>query len=403
MSAIAHKTVLHHISSLTSEAAVEAVFLAVCLTHACPTQAYDPIVAAGTNASILHYAKDNANLRGKTLLCMDAGAEFQCYSSDVTRTFPLTTITRTVKVIDPASNSAKSGALQTKSGPPVKVKRGILAWPNPHAEALYALVERMQEACLAACGPGVYFSNLFRLAQRIAVHGLLDLGVLRIPNDDGVKNTDKSDAEHVERFVEDFIDSGYIYAFFPHGLGHHMGLDVHDIGPIGTMAGVKAKVERMQDSVTGKGVRRMPVPPIPHHHHRLLPAHSTSSSSTSPPQFPSFSSEPQNEKEEETPLEPGMIITIEPGLYFNAYALSHLYLPHLPFAKLINRPVLDIYVTEVGGVRIEDDVLITADGIENLTLSEGAVKGKEMLEVIHAGERCGHKRGECPFPVFTGQ
>lgn len=77
-------------------------------------------------------------------------------------------------------------------------------------------------------------------------------------------------------------------------------------------------------------------------------------------------------------LEPGMVVTVEPGIYFSTYALNMFYLPSPVHSKYINVSVLEKYLP-VGGVRIEDDILITPNGYENLTK---APKGAAMLEII---------------------
>ena len=84
-------------------------------------------------------------------------------------------------------------------------------WPSKEVAEIYAIVEEMQERCIAMLGPGVRYLDAFHLADRIAVNGLMRLGILR-----------KAD-------VEELLRSGISRAFFPHGLGHHMGLDVHDV------------------------------------------------------------------------------------------------------------------------------------------------------------------------------
>lgn len=71
---------------------------------------------------------------------------------------------------------------------------------------------------------------------------------------------------------------------------------------------------------------------------------------------------------------------------FNRWALKALYLPNPTFAKFIDEEVLARYM-HVGGVRIEDDILITKDGYENLTMTP---KGKEALKIIREGANCEH-------------
>ncbi|KAK3168300.1 hypothetical protein OEA41_004747 [Lepraria neglecta] len=302
VSSIAHRTILHHITSLKTEAEVHALYLDVCIAHGTQLQAYPPIVGSGSNASFLHYFDNNDSLKGKGLLCMDAGAEWECYTSDITRTFPLTAD----------------------------------GWPSKEAAEIYALVEETQERCIAMLGPGVRYLDAFFLADRMVAEGLLRLGIFRGED------------------VEEVLKSGVTRAMFPHGLGHHMGLDVHDVRSISVFQG-NPQARRLDD----KDDFRMQHAPC---------------------------------TKEAVLLEPGMVLTVEPGIYFNEFALKKLYLKDPHFAKYIDEKVLERYM-HVGGVRIEDDILITKDGYENLTL---APKGKEMLDVIRDGAKCTHGEG-CSF------
>lgn len=106
---------------------------------------------------------------------MDAGCEWECYASDIIRTFPL-----------------------SASG-----------WPSKETEKICALVEEMQERRIEMLRPGVWYLDAFYVADRIAAEGLIRLDIF------------KSD-------IDELLKSGTNKAVFPHGLGHHMGLDVHD-------------------------------------------------------------------------------------------------------------------------------------------------------------------------------
>ena len=79
-------------------------------------------------------------------------------------------------------------------------------------------------------------------------------------------------------------------------------------------------------------------------------------------------------------LEEGMVITVEPGIYFSRLALANA--RKQPLAKYINLDLAEQYYLPVGGVRIEDDILVTGAGHENLTT---APKGNEMLKIIRCG------------------
>jgi methionine aminopeptidase len=112
-------------------------------------------------------------------MCLDAGAEWQGYAADVTRTFPL-------------------------SGD----------WPSREAKQIYDLVQRMQTQCMDMIGPGKRFVDAQYLAHLVAIEGLLELGIFH----NGSK--------------KEIYQAGTSVAFFPHGLGHHMGLEVHDVSTV---------------------------------------------------------------------------------------------------------------------------------------------------------------------------
>jgi Xaa-Pro dipeptidase len=145
------------------------------MAHGAKRQAYPVIAASGPNASTLHYADNDQPLRGRQLVVLDAGAEWRCYASDVTRTFPV------------------AGRFSAE------------------AAAVYAVVERVQRECIERVRPGVPFYMLHLHACVVAVTGLLELGVLRGAT------------------VAEILEAGTVAAFFPHGLGHHVGLEVHDV------------------------------------------------------------------------------------------------------------------------------------------------------------------------------
>ncbi|KAL1978262.1 hypothetical protein VTN31DRAFT_1121 [Thermomyces dupontii] len=285
VSGLAHTEVLRHIGKMSNEAEIAGLFLNVCTAHGAPKQAYEIIAASGENAAVLHYIKNNQPFKNRQLVCLDAGAEFNCYASDVTRTFPL----------NPNGE-----------------------WPSPEARNIYRAVERMQEECIKRIKPGVRFAHLHVLAHRIAVEELLKLGILKGGT------------------VEELLASGVSTSFFLHGLGHHIGLEVHDVSEKPIMAQDDGEVP----SVLAPTMVRSPC---------TLSA---------------------------APLEPGMIVTVEPGIYFSSAALRSA--KTLPIAQYISFDVVERYLP-VGGVRIEDDILVTPDGYENLTT---APKGERALEII---------------------
>lgn len=162
ISSYAHEGALKALAWADNEAHIEAMFAARCIARGAKKQAYGIIAASGSNASTLHYDANDGPLEGRQLMCLDAGCEWTCYASDVTRTFPL------------------SGTF------------------SKEAKEIYDLVEEMQDTCIKACKPGALFRDIHIKAMSIAVKGLLKLGVL-----------------HNGTFDEVYATGS---AFFPHGV-----------------------------------------------------------------------------------------------------------------------------------------------------------------------------------------
>lgn len=275
LSSIAHRGVLHHITGLRNEAQIHALFVDICIAHGAKHQGYPPIVASGTHASTLHYAKNDQPLKGRGLVCMDAGSEWENYSSDITRTFPI---------------SAKG-------------------WASKESEEIYAIVEEMQECCIRGLKPGVRYLDLHLLAHRIAVEGLMRLGILH-QND-----------------VDEVIKKGASQAFFPHGLGHFIGLEVHDVSrhPLMGLAGARPDMNDLRE-------------------YREILGGLGGEEEVMGYKVPCTVRSPL--------LAPNMVLTVEPGIYFSKYALDKIYLPKPEIARCISQEVLQRYM-HVGGVRIE--------------------------------------------------
>lgn len=258
-------------------------------------QAYPVIAGSGPNAATLHYGANNQDFDDRQLMVLDAGAEFGCYASDVTRTFPL------------------NGAF------------------SPEAKEVYAIVEEMQETCISMIKPGASWSEITSKAQLVALDGLKRLGILRPVPAGG-------EPDPVLRAVR---------AFFMHGLGHLVGLDTHDVISgvhIHSMWGGKAWSLDTLDSR----------------------AHSVEACQGGGDRY-------------SPPLEKDMVITCEPGLYFNRAYVDWFFANNTELASCVDKAVLEQYYP-VCGCRIEDCILVTEDGYENLTT---APKGKEMLRVIN--------------------
>lgn len=137
--------------------------------------AYQSIVAAGDNATVLHYNTNRDLLRDGDLLLVDSGAEFELYASDVTRTWPV------------------NGRF------------------SPEQRAIYDIVLAAQEAGIAQVKPGASCRDFHNTCVRVITEGLIDIGLLS-----------GSVAENIEQ--ERYRD------YYMHGTGHWLGLDVHDVG-----------------------------------------------------------------------------------------------------------------------------------------------------------------------------
>lgn len=291
----AHKAVLESLHTFTNERHVEALFTEISIAEGAYHQSYNIIAAAGSNAAVLHYDRNNEPLKGRPFLLLDAGAELNCYASDVTRTYPIS---------------------------------GIQGqWPSQEAKDIYLLVEKMQTDAINKLKKGVRYADIQRMVHDIAIEGLQKLGVI-LPGD-----------------REDAFKAGASHVFLPHGLGHHVGLEVHDVSPKHIMAVIDA------DSTSSFSTETL-LPCLDAAHCKTTCSHSAAL------------------------LDTNMIITVEPGLYFSKFFLDNA-VPE-EAAKWIDMEVARKYIA-VGGVRLEDDILILEDGFENLTK---APKGEEMLRIL---------------------
>ncbi|KAJ4304365.1 hypothetical protein N0V88_001978 [Collariella sp. IMI 366227] len=340
VSSAAHRVIMSRIKGLRNERQIDAVFHYSCHTSGAKRQAYPVIAASGINGSTLHYNDNDQPLAGRQLVVLDAGAEWNCYASDVTRTFPI------------------SGQF------------------SPQAAAIYRLVERMQVECIERICPGMMFHSLHLHACAVAVIGLLELGILR----------GGSPAK--------ILSHGTIAAFFPHGLGHHVGLEVHDV----------SGAERLLFDVPSRGA---PVSPLRgdgltgcragskralYSADMLGSLYRDALHTGQMPMDASYLAKGGKamrfgEVEDQThspmlagkqKLEKGMVVTVEPGIYFCREYLEQ-FLNHPVHSQFIDKFELEKFY-DVGGVRIEDDILVTEEGYENLTT---APKGEEMLKVIN--------------------
>jgi Xaa-Pro dipeptidase len=241
----AHVNVMKAAAKANNECELEAVYLKSCVERNAKNQAYHSIVAAGENGSTLHYIHNASPIKDQNLLLLDAGCEVDCYASDITRTFPI------------------KGTFTDES------------------LAIYKIVLDMQKQCIDALKAGVLWDSIHELAHKIAIRGLLDLGIL------------KGDAEQI-------FKARTSVAFFPHGLGHYLGMDTHDTGGNANYADKDSMFRYLRVRGT-------------------LPARS--------------------------------VITVEPGIYFCRFIIEP-YLKDEEQKQYIDEKVLEKYWS-VGGVRIE--------------------------------------------------
>lgn len=171
----AHRRAMQACKQAKYEYELEAELLYEFTRHGCRAPAYDSIVAAGNHACTLHYTGNDGLLQKGDLVLIDAGAEFQYYAADVTRTFPI------------------SGQFSAEQ------------------RAIYELVLRAQQAGIAAIKPGVAWDAIQTIIVSILTEGLMDLNLL-------------------QGQLSDLIETNAYKPFYMHTSGHWLGLDVHDCG-----------------------------------------------------------------------------------------------------------------------------------------------------------------------------
>ena len=243
-----------------AEYEIEAELLHEFRRHGSEAPAYTSIVAAGSNACVLHYRAGATVMQDGDLVLIDAGCEYGSYASDITRTYP--------------ANGKFSAAQKT----------------------LYEIVLAAQLAAIAAAKTGNRFIDPHNAALRVLVQGMLDTGLL-----DAQKYPTPDDA----------IASGDYRQFYMHRTSHWLGMDVHDVGDY-------REAGEAGEAISG-GEKPWRI------------------------------------------LRPGMVLTVEPGLYVRP-------------AEGVPEQYWNI------GIRIEDDVLVTADG--NDVLSRDAPKTVAEIEAV---------------------
>jgi len=236
------------------------------------------------DGQILHnHYHGNQLTKGRLVVC-DSGAESPMhYASDITRTFPV------------------DGEFTQKQ------------------KEIYDIVLRTQTSSIARMKPGISYKDVHLGAAKTIASGLKEAGLM------------KGD-------VDDAVNQGAHAMFFPHGLGHQIGLDVHDMEDLGEkFVGYDEKTQR--SAQFGLAYLR-------------------------------YSKQ----------LQPGLVITVEPGIYFIP-ALIDKWRAEDKFTEFIDYDAVEGY-KDFGGVRIEDDVLITKDG--SRVLGKPIPKTAEDVEAVAA-------------------
>jgi Xaa-Pro aminopeptidase len=261
----AHKAGMAATPSAKIEAGVRAVMEGAIAAQNMTTS-YNSIVTV--HGEVLHNEQYHHPLQSGGLLLADVGAENEmCWAADVTRTWPV---------------SGKFSSTQRD---------------------IYNVVLAAHDACIAKIHPGVEYGDIHLLAATVIAEGLVDLGIL-------------------QGNPQDLVEMDAHALFFPHGIGHLLGLDVHDMEDLGDLAGYEEG--RKRSDRFGLGYLRL-----------------------------------------NRPLRPGMLVTIEPGFYQVPAILNDVNL-RLKYQNVVNWERLSQF-TDVRGIRIEDDVLVTTEGSEVLT------------------------------------
>ncbi len=224
-------------------------------------QAYNPIVTI--HGEVLHNHAYDHLLEDGQLLLIDAGAESpRFYASDITRTFPV---------------NGRFTSVQAE---------------------IYQTVLRMQLGAIAMIKPGLTYREIHLASARTLAEGLRSMGLMK---------GDPADA----------VEAGAHALFFPHGLGHMLGMDVHDMEDLGDVVGYcKGEKRSKQFGLNYLRLGR--------------------------------------------PLEPGFALTVEPGIYFIPALIDRWQQERL-HEDFINYVKLDAF-RSFGGIRIEDNVFVTPAG-----------------------------------------
>ena len=282
----AHKAGMVATPNAKVEAEVRAAMEGVIIAHNM-TCAYSSIVTV--HGEVLHNEHYHHELNYGDLLLADVGAETSTgWASDITRTWPV------------------SGQF------------------SPTQRDIYDIVLAAHDTCIAEIRPGVEYRDIHLLAATVMAEGLVGMGIL-------------------QGEAEDLVEMDAHTLFFPHGIGHLLGLDVHDMEDFWDLAGYEEG--RVRSDRFGLNYLRL-----------------------------------------NRPLRPGMLVTIEPGFY-QVLAILNDVERREKYQGIVDWERLAQFA-DVRGVRIEDDVLVTETGSEVLTAAlpteaedvEQQVRGERLNE-----------------------
>lgn len=260
LGALGHRAAAAAFTAGASEFEIELAFLEACGLRE-QELPYNPIIALNTGGAVLHYqVLEKCSPRERLSLLIDAGAEFGGYASDITRT-----------------HAREPGEFA----------------------ALIARMDRMQQSLCSGVRAGVDWRDVHLRAHQLTAELLRE-------------------ADLVHCSPEEAVASGVTQVFLPHGIGHLLGLEVHDVG--GFMR-----------SAEGGEIPK----PDGHPYLRLTRV-----------------------------LEPGFVVTMEPGVYFIGQLLAAARADGR--GRHINWPRVEA-LRPYGGIRVEDDLAVTTSGCENLT------------------------------------
>ena len=282
VSCMAHVEVMRTCRPGMMEYQLESLFQHHTYTHGgCRHMSYTCICACGPNPAVLHYGHggrpNNRLLEPGDMALLDMGAEYHCYASDITCSYPI------------------GGSFTADQ------------------RLVFGAVLDAQVAVIGAMRPGISWVDMHTLAWRAVLSALRGGGVV------------KGD-------VDEMVAAGLGAVFMPHGLGHLIGLDTHDVG---------GYLSKDPPRPAARGLSKLRTA-------RVLAA--------------------------------GQVLTVEPGCYF-IDALLDPALADAATARFLDEGVLKRF-RGFGGVRLEDVVAVTDDGVDNYTLCPRTV---EEIEGVMAG------------------